>query len=129
MEYVYIVLLVSLMGITKAISDIVDHIDIWKGSVFSRFNETSFFGPKDITWERKDHKNRFINYLQHTILVFITDVWHFSNFINNLCYIFVLLITIYYFNYYFIIIYIILRPMIFHIFYHYILVLNEKKNK
>jgi len=114
------------IGITKAVSDIVSHVDIWKTSIYNEYEETDFYGPKDKTWIRKDNNNIILNYLYHTILVFVTDIWHFSNMMNNIFVIFALIITILYSNYYLVLIYLIIRMITFHIFYHYILIKHEK---
>ena len=127
MEYVVISLLSLTVGLTKAISDIVNHIDIWSNSVYSVYKEKSFYGPKDKTWIRKDHPNKIINYLLHNQLVFITDIWHFSNFINNLSIIFIMISLLFNNNYLMIIIYWLLRMISFHLFYHYILKNNLKQ--
>lgn len=121
-DYIIIGILSACVGISKAVSDIVSHIDIWSNSYFSKFKETSFYGPKDKTWIRKDHPNKTINYLLHNQLVFITDVWHFSNFINNLSITFIILLSVYFSNYYLAGVYWFTRIIYFHLFYHYILI-------
>ena len=73
-----------LLGISKAAADIVQHIDLWNTSIFSSALDTSFFGPKDKTWMRKDHDNKVLNWLLHNPLVWVTDVWHFANMVNML---------------------------------------------
>lgn len=75
----------SLLGISKAAADIVQHIDLWNTSIFSKALETSFWGPKDKTWIRKDHDNKILNWLLHYSLVWITDIWHFANMCNSMC--------------------------------------------
>lgn len=127
MEYIIVIVICILVGASKAVSDTVSHIDIWKSSIFNKCLETGFWGPKDKTYIRKDHDNKIINYLLHNIFVFVTDIWHFGNFVNNICIIFVMLLSIYYSNCYFVLIFLIIRMISFHIFYHYILVNNEKK--
>lgn len=71
--------------IGKAIADIVSNKTHWNLSVFSKNNdEDSFWGHKDATWVRKDHDNFILNMLFHGILVFLTDIWHFANFIRRI---------------------------------------------
>lgn len=72
-----------LIGIGKAIADIVSDEPNWSKSIFSKKPIDSFFGCKDFTWIRKYRKNKFWNYLFTTILVFTTDIWHFANFISK----------------------------------------------
>ena len=67
------------VGLFKAIADIVDHADTWSGSVFSKKGIGSFWGSKDFTWRRKDHPNKIIDWLLHGPLVMFTDIWHFAN--------------------------------------------------
>lgn len=68
----------------KAVSDISDNYTVWKTSIFSKHPKDSFFGSKEYSYVRKDHDNFILNYLFHTILVFITDIWHFGNFIRRI---------------------------------------------
>ena len=64
----------------KAVADTVAHKDLWDKSIFSRWSETSFLGPKDKTWIRKyRYKNAILKYLFSTILVATTDLWHLAN--------------------------------------------------
>jgi hypothetical protein len=67
----------------KAVSDVVDNSTVWSKSIFSEAPEESFFGAKDKTWVRKDHDNFIWNYLFHTILVFLTDIWHLGNTVRH----------------------------------------------
>lgn len=67
----------------KAVSDITDNETVWSKSIFYRFPKESFFGSKEYTYIRKDHSNPTINYLLHTIFVFVTDIWHTGNLIRH----------------------------------------------
>lgn len=67
----------------KAVSDITDNETVWSKSIFNRFPKESFFGSKEYTYIRKDHSNPVINYLLHTIFVFVTDIWHTGNLIRH----------------------------------------------
>jgi hypothetical protein len=121
MGYLIVILLAIGVGISKASADIVSHIDIWKKSIYNKYDELSFYGPKDKTWIRKDRVNKVLNYLLHNQLVFITDIWHFSNFINNLYVIFTMIVVIYYNDYYLVLVYWLVRLLTFPLFYHYIM--------
>lgn len=125
MEYILFIVLSFGIGVSKAVSDIVSHVDLWNKSIFKKYSETSFYGPKDKTWIRKDNDNKFINFLLHYPFVFLTDIWHFSNAINNLCIIFVILFGSIYGNIYAAGIVLIVRLIVFNLFYHKLL-LNEK---
>lgn len=87
MSYIVILgILGMIIGFTKAVSDLVSHYDTWSYSIFWGCNPVGFWGPKDRTWKRKQRKNKFLNWLFSTVLVWTTDLWHFSNSINMLCY-------------------------------------------
>lgn len=119
----------SLLGISKAIADTVQHIDIWSQSIFSAALETSFWGPKDKTWKRKDHKNKIINWLLHYPLVWVTDVWHCANTVNSFS-IILLLVSVYYTDIHLLIIislFYTINSISFNLFYHLILKKNAKK--
>ena len=70
--------------IGKGIADIVSDEPNWRKSIFSVAKIDSFWGCKDNTWKRKYHKNKILNYLFSTILVWTTDIWHFANMIGKL---------------------------------------------
>lgn len=72
-----------LISLGKGIADIVSDESNWSKSIFSKYKIDSFFGCKDMTWERKYRDNKILNYLLTTIFVFVTDIWHFANFINK----------------------------------------------
>jgi hypothetical protein len=118
-----------LLGVSKAVADTVQHFDIWSQSIFSTTLETSFWGPKDHTWIRKDKNNKILNWLYHFPLVWITDIWHFANMIGAMS--FVLLFGSIHYNQINIIVIILLfyisRTIGFNLFYHLILKKNEKK--
>jgi hypothetical protein len=78
----------------KSFADVFGNEAAWNRSWFKKFKKTSFLGPKDYTSERKDSMGAWIsshtflsfkisNYLSHTILVPLTDAWHFSNTIRR----------------------------------------------
>lgn len=71
--------------IGKAIADIVETTTLWNKSIFSLyFKIDSFFGAKDKTDHRKDHPNKLLKTLFHTILVPFTDIWHLANSLRRL---------------------------------------------
>lgn len=72
-----------LISIGKGIADIVSDEPNWNKSIFSKYSIDGFFGCKDMTWKRKYRQNKILNYLFSTIFVFVTDIWHFANFINK----------------------------------------------
>ena len=125
MDWTLIIIIIgsSLFGVSKAISDTVQHFDIWSSSVFAKALESSFWGPKDKTWIRKDNTNKIINWLLHYPLVFVTDIWHFSNMITSLSYLPVFVSIYYTQSHIFIILslFYITRSLIFNLFYHLIL--------
>jgi hypothetical protein len=126
-----LILSCCLIFIGKAIADIVSNEVSWNQSIFSDFgSEESYWGHKDATWVRKDHDNLILNYLFHTIFVFITDLWHTANTLNRIgIYLSVLfsillgsVITITFWNIFWVLISIISVNVVgFHIFYHYVL--------
>jgi len=120
-----------IIGISKALADITDHSDNWNGSVLSvNYKDNSFFGPKDKTWVRKDHNNKIINWLLHYPLVWLTDIWHLSNSFRTLGYFLVLFGFYKMLNFNFItclLVYYTTKQLLFNLFYHYILIKNEKK--
>lgn len=75
-----------LIALVKGIADIVSDEPNWNKSIFSKYKLDGFFGCKDMTWVRKYRDNKILNYLFTTIFVFVTDVWHFANFINKVGY-------------------------------------------
>lgn len=79
MSVLIIVVGAVIVGLAKSTADVVSHIDIWKTSILSKYSNDSFWGPKDVTWIRKDNSNAILNWLFHYPLVFVTDIWHCSN--------------------------------------------------
>ena len=86
-----------LIALCKTIADIASVESHWERSFLKSFSKTGFFGPKNRTAERKDSVGawlashtflsaKFANYLAHTILVPIIDIWHFSNSLRRLTY-------------------------------------------
>lgn len=75
-----------LISLGKGIADIVSDEPNWTKSIFSKYSIDGFFGCKDMTWQRKYRQNKILNYLFSTIFVFVTDIWHFANFINKFGY-------------------------------------------
>ncbi len=65
------------IGVFKAVSDITDHEDNWRKSVFSKNSIESFFGSKDHTWKRKQGRSN--------LLVGLSDIWHLSNTLRTVC--------------------------------------------
>ena len=84
-----------LVGFSKAVADITSDSELWCYSIFSVYKPTSFLGPKDKTWIRKDHPNKVINWLLHYPLVWVTDIWHFANAFNIISVIFTFIIFYY----------------------------------
>jgi hypothetical protein len=133
----FILLLLSccFIFIGKAIADVVSNEVHWNQSIFSQWGaEDSFWGHKNATWVRKDHDNYMVNYLYHTIFVFLTDIWHAANTLRRtgiyLSILFSILlgsvITITALNLFWIIlIFISLNVVGFHVFYHYVLRLKK----
>jgi hypothetical protein len=115
------------VGLFKAIADIVDHVDTWSSSVFAKKGISSFWGSKDFTWRRKDHPNKVIDWLLHGPLVMFTDIWHFANAVRVLGFTFAL-IGMYYYNGFVgwgLLAYYVPRQVSFNLFYH--LVLRRKE--
>lgn len=75
-----------LIALGKGIADIVSDEPNWNKSIFSKYKIDGFFGCKDMTWQRKYRQNIITNYLFSTIFVFVTDIWHFANFMNKVGY-------------------------------------------
>lgn len=73
-----------LFGFGKSVSDITINLIQWRNSWFSRFAEGSFFGSLETTAHRKEHPNKIVSILKHTILVPFVDVWHFGAFLQAL---------------------------------------------
>ena len=114
----------AICGVFKAIADRVSSYDLWVNSVFSEFEDDGFFGPKDITWERKyRYDSKIARYLFSTILVFTTDIWHFANFVSFYHSVAVVVLAVYIGeeNILWLISFPAVRTLTFHIFYHYIL--------
>ena len=88
MVFIYLICLAIscfFIFIGKAIADIVSDEVHWNQSIFSDWGaEDSYWGHKDASWVRKDHDNFLMNYLLHTILVFVTDIWHTANTIRRI---------------------------------------------
>lgn len=109
----------------KGIADITSDKTNWEKSIFSKYKIDGFFGCKDFTYKRKYRKNKILNYLFSTILVWTTDIWHFANSItrmgNYLSVIFAFFL-VQETNIFIIMLYYISTNIIgFHIMYHYIL--------
>lgn len=73
-----IILSAILLGFFKAVSDCVQHFDVWTQSVFSHFPEESFFGSADKTWKRKHNYKGLLGLFLRNWGVWLTDIWHFS---------------------------------------------------
>lgn len=85
--FLVISILLLVYTIAKATVELSYSKDVWQGSylywiatkLLGKSDQealTSYFGPNDHTWKRKDHDNKVVNYLRHTIFVFTTDIWH-----------------------------------------------------
>lgn len=72
-----------LIFLGKGIADIVSDETNWKKSIFSKYPIDSFYGCKDNTDKRKYWKNKILSYLFSTIFVFVSDIWHFGNFLTK----------------------------------------------
>ena len=70
-------------GQLRAVRDVVFITGVWQTSIFSRFPETSFWGPADKTHLRKDRNNKFISWLFHNPLAWTTDIWHAAPWLSN----------------------------------------------
>lgn len=117
----------------KAVSDRVNHIDLWSESIFSKFDKSSFWGCKDYSWIRKDHPNKILNWLLHNPLVFLTDIWHLANSMQRLGIYFSMVgcwfasnLSAFEFFIYLIPAFILTNILGFHITYHYILKKRKK---
>lgn len=80
--FLFVSVLFLILG--KAIADRVAEIELWQESIFSKFDKASFWGCKDYSWVRKDHKNKIIDWLLHNPLVFVTDIWHLANTVQRI---------------------------------------------
>lgn len=92
---IYFFLSSILIFLGKTIADITALDSRWEKSWFGKFGETSYFGPKSKTSGRKDSMGtwisshtflpvKFSQYLAHTILVPLTDIWHSANTIRRI---------------------------------------------
>jgi hypothetical protein len=77
------IILVGLAGISEAIMDkLIFHYD---NSIFKSFNNQKYWDP-ELSWVNKYKKDlvteRFM--FSTTILVFLTDAWHFLKFVRTL---------------------------------------------
>lgn len=127
-------ILLALIGIFKAISDITSTEDEWRLSIFSRFKETGFFGSKVLTWERKysfptpfPRESAFDVYIKRTLYAVLSDIWHVSNALRSVSYILLLIIIPSEIYWWIPIMLWQVRSFTFHIFYHYILRRNDSK--
>lgn len=93
MIYFFLSSIIIFLG--KSFADVFGNESAWNRSWFRKSKKTSFFGPKNSTWIRKDSMGTWIGshtflshklgkYLAHTILVPLTDAWHFSNTIRRI---------------------------------------------
>ena len=138
MWILYFILLLLSCGfifIGKAIADIVSNEVHWNQSILSQLGaEDSFWGHKDASWVRKDNNNLILNFLFHTILVFVTDIWHLANTFRRVGIYLSILFSILLgnavainFNFlsWVVLLFISLNVVGFHVFYHYVLRLKK----
>lgn len=123
--YIIAVMLVgALVGVSKAFADITNDKVLWNKSILSVYDSISFMGPRDLTYVRKDHSNKVIDWLLHYPLVWLTDIWHFMNALKILSIIFTFIIFYYTDDNLFLLIvsFYGMRQLFFNWFYHKILV-------
>lgn len=98
MELIHFIIpaLAIIYGIIKAASERVVDFYSWTNSIFAfkyhkdttvddlRQIEPKFTHPREVSWARKDAGSKFMQKLKHTVLVGITDLWHFADTVTAL---------------------------------------------
>ena len=133
-QLVLLALYALIYGLAEAVEEITGDFTQWKTSIFRKFTEalnryylSSFFKSAQESYTRKDHLNKVINFLKHTILVGFTDIWHFSDLVKNFILFFLTPVTLFGFKAMYITIpFYLLQTMSFHFNYHWTLRVDKK---
>lgn len=78
----FLIILAILANVTM--DEIDHHWYRWFGQVFKNENLTHWMNPR-LSWTNKHFKNQFLTFIFSTLLVWITDFWHFLKFVFLNC--------------------------------------------
>jgi len=89
--HISLMLIAALIGVVRAAGERVVDFFSWNHSIFARKypkevtvedlrKETPKFShPREVSWARKDVGPKWLQTLKHTVLVGLTDLWHFAD--------------------------------------------------